>query len=234
MNGILNKLLIICMFTQWTFGFNKLTARRKLSGTHVSLLDDDDKPKLQFIDTDKPMVNVKSLDELSAPKPKVKPIEPSPYFKKKEELVDMDTPFKSKTFGSLKLEELQSTRTFTDRKILRQKQDLNGIQPLTPFTFATVPALMSAAAWQVSLYMAGHFAVEYLDADFYPVQRLAVVGRNVFVGVFTLAAGFCGVISVGLVLLGIAVTIGVAKGELDPHKTPAGASTTTDEGASDT
>jgi hypothetical protein len=38
-------------------------------------------------------------------------------------------------------------------------------------------------------------------------------------GMSTLATGFCGVISLGgLVLLGIAVTVGVAKGELDPNK----------------
>ena len=36
-------------------------------------------------------------------------------------------------------------------------------------------------------------------------------------GMSTLATGFCGVISLGLVLLGIAVTVGVAKGELDPN-----------------
>ena len=36
------------------------------------------------------------------------------------------------------------------------------------------------------------------------------------VGVFTLSAGFAGAICVGLLALGCAVVLGVAKGELDP------------------
>ena len=37
-------------------------------------------------------------------------------------------------------------------------------------------------------------------------------------GMSTLATGFCAVVSLGLVLLGIAVSIGVFKGELDPNR----------------
>jgi len=37
-------------------------------------------------------------------------------------------------------------------------------------------------------------------------------------GTTTLATGFCAVVSLGLMLLGITVTVGVASGKLDPNK----------------
>ena len=43
-----------------------------------------------------------------------------------------------------------------------------------------------------------------------------MVARNLVVGISSLATGFTGVIGVGLLAMGIAVAIGVAKGELDP------------------
>ena len=50
----------------------------------------------------------------------------------------------------------------------------------------------------------------------YPIQRGAVVARNLVVGISSLATGFTGVVGLGLLAMGIAVAIGVAKGELDP------------------
>ena len=88
----------------------------------------------------------------------------------------------------------------TDREPAKRadKEDLNGIQPYTPFVFSVVAAGivycmcisvgkfnelylsisigMSFSAWQVTSYLASHFAVQLLDSEIYPVQRLAVVG----------------------------------------------------------
>lgn len=65
---------------------------------------------------------------------------------------------------------------------INKKEDLNGIDPITPFVFSTVPAVMSYIGWQISNYMAAHFAIQYLDSELYPVQRIAIIGRNVVVG----------------------------------------------------
>jgi len=98
----------------------------------------------------------------------------------------------------------------------QKKEDLNGINPITPLFFSAVPAAMAFVGWQVSRYLTANFAIQFVDSDIYPVQRLAIVARNVVVGITTLATGFSGVVSLGLFLLGIAVAIGVLKGELDP------------------
>ena len=36
-----------------------------------------------------------------------------------------------------------------------KKEDLNGIQPLTPLTFSVLPAAMSWVFWQITTYMTG-------------------------------------------------------------------------------
>jgi hypothetical protein len=77
---------------------------------------------------------------------------------------------------------------------------------------------MSFVFWQLSVYFTAHFAITFVDSPIYPVQRLAVIGRNLVVGITTLAAGFSGVVSLGLFLMGCAVAVGVLKGELDPSK----------------
>ena len=97
-----------------------------------------------------------------------------------------------------------------------RQEDLNGINPITPIVFSTVAISMCYIAWQISAYLSAHFAIDYVTSDIYPVQRLAIVSRNIVVGLSTLASGFSGVIAVGLILLGITVGVGVAKGELDP------------------
>ena len=69
-----------------------------------------------------------------------------------------------------------------NRKTINGKEDLNGINPSTPFLFSTVPFVMSIAGWQITTYLAGHFATELLDSDLYPLQRAAIIARNLIVG----------------------------------------------------
>ena len=105
----------------------------------------------------------------------------------------------------------------------RRTEDLNGINPVTTILFSAFPALASYGLATLSSFLAGHFAVDYLSSELYPVQRLAIVARNLVVGLVTLGAGFCGIIGLGLFALGVTVAVGVAKGELDPNAdTPTG------------
>ena len=76
---------------------------------------------------------------------------------------------------------------------------------------------MSAAGYKLTVYMTANFGVSLLGSDYYPIQRFAVVARNIVVGISTLGTTFSFIISIGLVGLGVAVTNGVAKGELDPN-----------------
>lgn len=63
------------------------------------------------------------------------------------------------------------------------------------------------------------FAVQFIDeSNPYPVQRAAIVARNLVVGLSALASGFTGVVAVGLFAMGCVVGVGVLKGELDPNK----------------
>lgn len=131
---------------------------------------------------------------------------------------------KAATFGSMSIEDLKGRmvepagpmKSWAD--LPQRPEDLNGINPATTVVFALLPAAASVALIQLSNYLSAHFAVQMLASDLYPVQRLAVVVRNLVVGLATLAGGFCGIISVGLLALGITVAVGVAKGELDPNK----------------
>ena len=105
----------------------------------------------------------------------------------------------------------------------KRTEDLNGINPVTTILFSAFPVVASYGLTTLSSYLAGNFAVQYLNSDLYPVQRVAIVVRNLVVGLVTLGAGFCGIIGVGLLALGITVAVGVAKGELDPDaETPTG------------
>jgi Protein of unknown function (DUF3082) len=126
-----------------------------------------------------------------------------------------------KVFGNLSIEELNrksGIKTKMDAGFVAKKEDLNGINPITPLTFSVFPAIMAYVGYQATNYLVGHFAIDFVESPIYPIQRAAIVARNVIVGISTLATGFCGVVSVGLFLLGIAVSVGVLKGELDPSK----------------
>jgi hypothetical protein len=104
----------------------------------------------------------------------------------------------------------------------RKLEDLNGINPLIPLLGSAVPFAMAYAGYQLSVYLTANFAVGFLSSDIYPVQRAAIVARNIMVGFSTLATAFSGVIGVGLLALGVVVAAGVMRGELDPNKKPVG------------
>jgi hypothetical protein len=99
----------------------------------------------------------------------------------------------------------------------KRTEDLNGINPATTILFSAFPAVVCYLLTNLTTYLTAHFAVQFLSSDLYPVQRLAIVVRNLVVGLTTLASGFCGIISVGLFALGVTVALGVLKGELDPN-----------------
>ena len=125
---------------------------------------------------------------------------------------------------------------------LKQKlEDLNGIEPSRPLQFSIVAALMAVIGWQITSFLSSHFAIEFVDSEIYPMQRIAIVARNIVVGIMTLGKRFCvyillkclacvtylcniegttfsGVIAIGLVFLSVRVALGVSKGELDPNK----------------
>ena len=203
-------------------GFSPKLCHFKLNVVQVvrtSALGDDRKLVDMQVENDGPKVSVASLEDAIV---KMKSVATSKF--------DSTNTFIDKknrdgiTFSSLSLQDLTEIRervaaeNGTTKKTSKVADDLNGIQPYTPFLFATVSGFMSAAGWQIARYLAAHFAVQYLNSDLYPVQRLAVVFRNVVVGICTLFSGFCGAVSLGLICLGVVVTIGVIKGELDPTK----------------
>jgi len=171
----------------------------------ITLADDNDKPLISIedkvIEKSKPYISTSSKSSSSSSK-------------------SSSSERTSATFGSLSVEDLKSRMIQRDAPQLQlpnRQEDLNGINPITPISFSTVAILMSYVAWQISSYLSAHFAIEYVNSDIYPVQRLAIVSRNIVVGLSTLASGFSGVIAIGLILLGITVGVGVAKGELNPN-----------------
>jgi len=173
----------------------------------ITLADDNDKPLISIedkvIEKSKPYISTSSKSSSSSSSSKSSSSERT-----------------SATFGSLSVEDLKSRMIQRDAPQLQlpnRQEDLNGINPITPISFSTVAILMSYVAWQISSYLSAHFAIEYVNSDIYPVQRLAIVSRNIVVGLSTLASGFSGVIAIGLILLGITVGVGVAKGELNPN-----------------
>lgn len=128
----------------------------------------------------------------------------------------------SATFGGMSVDDLQSRmqespyRAQSWDDLPDQKEDLNGINPVSTITFSVVPMAMCFALVQVTSWLSANFAIDQVDSDVYPIQRGAVVARNLVVGISSLATGFTGVIGLGLFAMGVAVAVGVAKGELDP------------------
>lgn len=184
----------------------------------MSSLEDSERPKMNLIDqSDKPKFAIKGLDELE-PVRKPEPFSTSTPKSRLEEKMTKREP--KKPFGNLTMDELRKEKLKNVRKRTNEEklQQLNGIEPAKPLSFAIVPAIMSVGFWKVSNYLAAHFAIQFVNADLYPVQRIAVVARNIVVGMTSLAAGFSGVISLGLIALGVRVAVGIAKGELDPNK----------------
>ena len=125
-------------------------------------------------------------------------------------------------FGSLNIDDLNSRMQESTvnqprpLKLERKEEDLNGIEPYKPFQFSVVAGFMAYVGWKLTIYMTDNFGVSLLDSEYYPVQRFTIVARNIIIGLTTIFASFSGCIAIGLIGLGIAVSIGVAKGELDP------------------
>ena len=99
---------------------------------------------------------------------------------------------------------------------LEEARNLNGINPLICIGGAIFAGVVSAALWSATGYIGEVFATHPVETDFYTVQRLAGVFRNVVIGIVSLASGFFGVTGLGIFLLGIRVAYGVFTGELDP------------------
>ena len=182
--------------------------------------DDDDRKLTYLEENDKPRINVKEVENINPDGRSKGPTSST---------VSSSTSSKprlSATFGSLSVEDLKSRMvaqpTYDSEKgwkeLPSRTEDLNGINPIVAIVSSTFPAGMAIVGWQLSAYLTANFAVQYVTSEIYPVQRLAIVARNLVVGVTTLATGFSAVISLGLFALGVAVAIGVLKGELDPSK----------------
>jgi hypothetical protein len=129
----------------------------------------------------------------------------------------------SATFGGMTIDSLQARmqdspyRAQSWDELPDQKEDLNGINPVTTIAFSVLPMGMSYGLIQLTTWLSEHFAIDQIDSPIYPIQRGAVVARNLVVGITSLATGFTGVVGLGLLAMGIAVAVGVAKGELDPN-----------------
>ena len=204
-------LVILCLKEQYIIKAFTIKSSRITNINRILMLvndNDDDRPKLQLQDdNDKPRI---SIEEKVIDKPK-------PFVS--TSIKPQRTERTTATFGSLSVEDLKSRMVQRDAPQLalpQRTEDLNGINPVTPLVFSTVAIAMSFVAWQISAYLSAHFAIDYVTSEIYPVQRLAIVSRNIVVGISTLASGFSGVVAIGLILLGITVGVGVAKGELDP------------------
>lgn len=199
---------------------NPLTGRINFQCVALRFAQQDDGPQLR------------DSSDLAVPRIGVKPLEAN--FQQVRPNTEPGTPA-SKTyvsdppiFGDMSLKDFsarQRTSAFSTSpaKPLKLKQtqpvDLNGIPPLKPFLFSAVALCMCLLSWQAAVFLAQHFAVQLLNSDIYPLQRASVVSRNLLVGITTLAAGFSGVVGVGLLGLGAQVAWGVSRGELDPNRT---------------
>ena len=129
----------------------------------------------------------------------------------------------SATFGSLTIDDLKKKMIKIDnndtfKPLPVRTEDLNGINPFIPLLSSIIPFIFAYLGFQLSAYLTAHFAVSFLASDIYTLQRIAIVVRNIVVGISTLATAFSTIIGFGLLALGVTVGVGVIKGELDPTK----------------
>jgi hypothetical protein len=204
--------LIICILSfihSLSFQMSPQYISPKSLDLSIHLLPDE-KKALQLVDNAiEPKFRIKSLDEIQLSKSER--VQAQPVMLKQ-----------NATFGSLTVKELKERMVKLEnsegKPLPQQIEDLNGINPITPITFSVVPFLMAYLGYQVSSYLAAHFAVQFLTSDIYTFQRLAIVSRNILVGSLTLITAFSAIVGVGLLLLGLTVAVGVLKGQLDPNK----------------
>lgn len=99
---------------------------------------------------------------------------------------------------------------------IQEARNLNGVNPVVTTVGGLVALAGAYALWTATNYVVAFFTLHPIDSDFYVVERVQAVVRNVVIGLFSLASGFFGVTGMGILLLGIRVAYGVATGELDP------------------
>lgn len=117
----------------------------------------------------------------------------------------------------LGLSSRRDTRTDEEREAaLAAARNLNGVNPAVAIGGAVFALAFAGGLWYATQSLAGFFAMHPVETDVYFVQRVTQVFRNVVMGLVSLASGFFGVTGLGILLLGIRVAYGVAKGELDP------------------
>mmetsp|Transcript_34623 Transcript_34623/g.35309 ORF Transcript_34623/g.35309 Transcript_34623/m.35309 type:complete len:255 (+) Transcript_34623:82-846(+) len=235
---------ISCLYQQHFFNCRtkhvSTNARQRPSLILKLLNDKEDEKLMEPIDDMPKKFNLRSLDDFEQRRSSVNQESSSRSTKRKEDEVLSSTsssPAKSSaTFGYLSIDEL--TGRMVDRETKpyyagtemppERLVDLNGINPLTPLGFSIFPGVMSYVGFLGTQYMAAHFAINYVNSEYYPVQRAAIVLRNIVVGLFMMGTGFSGVVSIGLFCLGITVGLGIMKGELLPNKTSAAIENTKD------
>jgi len=182
----------------------------KLLTLHL-LSNDADDTKISYNDDLPRKIGIKSLEEVSK-----NTQTPGTFANDAVEI----TSRASATFGSMSIEDLKGRMVTKEPKPMwpaAKTVDLNGINPATPLMFCIVPAAMCYGGWLATNYLSLHFAVNYLTSDFYPVQRIAIVARNLIVGIFMLGTGFSGFVSVGLFILGMTIAFGTINGTLNPN-----------------
>lgn len=165
-------------------------SRRALTTFNMIERDNRNELKMDIVDSFGPKFSTKPLEEEQRANPK--PLE--------MQVIEKPTITRSTVspFGRISLEDLQ-TRNPPDAPV--KKEDLSGVNPLSAFLSSIVAVGMSFVGWQVTTYLAAHFAVQFIDSDIYPLQRATILARNIVVGMSALATGFCGVVGLGLFLL---------------------------------
>jgi hypothetical protein len=196
---------------------NKFDLRKSVSYRIFLKESDEDNFITQYDNDLQPKFQLKSLDQLESEQRKQSRSSKGVSKKVSTTSTNLQS---SRVFNSMSFEELyrRSGGKPKSNEIKPVKDDLNGIEPWKPLVFSIFPAGFSFLAFQASFYLASHFAVNLVVSEVYPIQRAAIIARNLVVGIVTLAAGFSGVVAVGLFALGIAVVVGVIKGEVDPKK----------------
>eukprot|EP00640_Fibrocapsa_japonica_P002763 CAMPEP_0113940572 /NCGR_PEP_ID=MMETSP1339-20121228/6679_1 /TAXON_ID=94617 /ORGANISM="Fibrocapsa japonica" /LENGTH=243 /DNA_ID=CAMNT_0000944447 /DNA_START=60 /DNA_END=791 /DNA_ORIENTATION=- /assembly_acc=CAM_ASM_000762 len=131
-----------------------------------------------------------------------------------------------RSVNSLLLEELEqidipdpATLTDVSYEIKPAYVDLNGIQPFQAILGSLLAAGLSFGAWKFTNAMTIIYAnqsAKLAQSDILMVSRMTGFMRQVIVGSGSLATGVFGFTSLGMLLMGVRVAYGVAKGELDP------------------
>ena len=124
-----------------------------------------------------------------------------------------------------------SGKTDAERQAaIEEARDLNGVDPVAAIGGSLVALALAAGLWVLTSTLAENFATHPVESDLYVVQRATAVFRNVVMGLVALATGFFGVTGAGILLLGVRVAYGVAKGELDPTPVRSTKASSSDEG----